>query len=523
MRKIGRLQQQVEKMTESNNKRIAKNTILLSIRTFVVMLVTLFISRVVLKALGVEEFGVYSAVGGVVSMFTMVTTAMSGAISRFLTYELGTGNIKKLCKVYSTSINAQIILAVLISILTEIIGFWLLENKMVIPSHCMDAAHWVLHFSILTFFISIVTVPFRSLIIAYERMSAFAYFGIIEVILKLGVAYLLFISNSSKLTLYALLLGVVALSVLLMNMVYCRMVFREVLYRISIDGDTLKEMLGFSVWSLIPNTAYLLNTQGINILMNLYFGVVANAARGIASQIEAAVGAFVGNFTTALNPPITKAYASGDIEGMKTLITRGVKFSFFIMLILVVPLVVECEQILFLWLGEVPPYAVTFAQCSVFSALVLQMGNPMLTGILATGSIKRYQIVVTSCGCMVFPISWLAYYFEAPPQASYIIFIVIYFLLNFIRLASLKRLIKFPVKAFVSSELMRMLLVLVISFFLPLCFRQSVTPSLLRLVASVVISFFSTIVCIYAFGLKNDERLFVFNQIKQIRNKFIRR
>lgn len=487
------------------------------------MLVTLFTSRVVLKALGVEEFGVYSAVGGVVSMFTMVTTALSGAISRFLTYELGTGNTKKLCKVYSTSINAQIILAIIISILTELIGLWLLENKMIIPAHCMDAAHWVLHFSILTFFIHIVTVPFRSLIIAYERMSAFAYFSIIEVVLKLGVAYLLFISNSSKLALYALLLGVVALSVLLMNMFYCRIVFREVRYRLSIDGSTLKEMLGFSVWSLIPNTAYLLNTQGINVLMNLFFGVVANAARGIASQIEAAVGSFVGNFTTALNPPITKAYASGDIVGMIKLITRGVKFSFFIMLILVVPMVVECEQILYFWLGEVPPYAVTFAQCSVFSALVLQMGNPMLTGILATGSIKRYQIVVTSCGCMVFPISWLVYYLEAPPQASYIIFIVIYFLLNFIRLNSLKRLIHFPVKSFLVSELTRMLLVLAVSFFVPLCFKQLMPPSLLRLVASVVMSFFSTMACIYVLGLKTDERLFVFNQIKKITNKFIKK
>ena len=206
----------------SENQRIAKNTILLSARTFVVMLVTLFTSRVVLRVLGVEEFGVYSAVGGVVAMFTMVTNALSGAISRFLTYEIGTGNLQKLCKVYSTSINAQIILAVMITILTEIIGVWMLENKMVIPEHCIAAAHWVLHFSLFTFFIQLVTVPFRSLIIAYERMSAFAYFGVIEVMLKLAVAYLLFVAESSKLTLYALLLMVVAMSVLLMNMVYCR-------------------------------------------------------------------------------------------------------------------------------------------------------------------------------------------------------------------------------------------------------------------------------------------------------------
>lgn len=509
-------------MSVINNKRIAKNTIFLSIRTFVVMLVTLFTSRVVLQALGVEDFGVYSAVGGIVSMFTMVTTALSGAISRFLTYELGTGNIKRLCKIYSTSINVQIILSIIIAVLTEIIGLWLLEKKMVIPPHSMDASRWVLHFSILTLLIQLVTVPFRSLIIAYERMSAFAYFGIIEVILKLGVAYLLFISNSSKLSLYAFLLVLVAFAVLLMNIIYCRKVFNTVHYELMIDKKTLKEMIGFSVWSLIPNTAYLLNTQGINILMNIFFGVTANAARGIASQVESAVGAFVSNFTTALNPPITKAYASGDINGMVTLISRGVKFSFFITLVLVVPIVVECEQILHLWLGEVPSKAVVFTQCSVFCALVLQMGNPMLTGILATGNIKRYQIVVTLCGCMVFPISWLAYYLDAPPQYSYIIFIVIYFLLNFIRLDTLKRLINFPVKSFLTSELIKMLLVMAVSFILPLCFTKLISPSFMRLIMSVIISFFYTVACVYILGLKTDERIFIVNQLRTIKEKFIK-
>lgn len=507
----------------SENKRIAKNTILLSIRTFVVMLVTLFTSRIVLQALGVEDFGVYSAVGGVVAMFTMVTNALSSAISRFLTYELGRKNIQKLCSVYSTAINAQIILAVIITILTEIIGVWMLENKMVIPKHSIHAANWVLHFSIFTFFIQIVTVPFRSLIIAFERMSAFAYFGIIEVILKLVVAYLLFVAESSKLILYALLLMVVALSVLLMNMLYCRMVFKEVRYKLFIDRETIKEILGFSVWSLIPNTAYLLNTQGINVLMNLFFGVTANAARGIASQVEAAIGAFVGNFTVALNPPITKAYASGDLCGMIKLINQGVKFSFFIMLFFVVPIVIECKQILNIWLGEVPPYAVTFAQCGVFSALVLQMGNPMLTGILATGNIRRYQIIVTFCGCLVFPMSWLAYYFNASPQASYVIFIIIYFLLNFIRLDSLRRLINFPVKSFIASELTRILLVLVLSFILPLCFIRLIPPSFLRLIFSVFISLLSTMVCVYTVGLKQEERIFIINQMMLFKNKFFKK
>lgn len=486
------------------------------------MIVTLFTSRVVLQALGVENFGVYSAIGGIVAMFTMVTNSLSSAIGRFLTYELGTGNIQRLCKVYSTSINVQTILAVVIALLTEIIGLWMLKNKMVIPPHCIDAAHWVLHFSIFTFVLHLITVPYRSLIIAYERMSAFAYFGIIEVVLKLAVAYLLFISDSSKLIVYAILLTIVAFVLLLMNMLYCRIIFREVRYKTSIERKVIKDILGFSVWSLLPNTAYLLNSQGINVLMNLFFGVIANAARGIATQVEAAVGAFVGNFTMALNPPITKAYASGDIPNMIKLINSGVKFSFFIMLLVIIPLVVECEYILNLWLGEVPPYVVTFTQCGVFSALVLQMGNPMLTGILATGKIRRYQIIVTVSGCMVFPISWIAYYLQAPPHASYIIFIVIYFLLNFIRLDSLKRLVNFPVKSFVLSELTRMLLVLGLSLLLPLWFIQMMPSTFLRLILSIIISLLSTLSCICVVGLKSDERKLFTNKATAFKNKIFK-
>lgn len=502
-----------------DNERIAKNTLFLSFRTIIIMFVTLFTSRVVLQALGVEGFGVYSAIGGVVSMFTMVTTALSGAISRFLTFELGTGDIKKLCKVYSTSINAQILLAIIVTLPTTIIGIWMVDNKMVFPPQYIDAAHWVLYYSVLTFFIQLVTVPFRSLIIAYERMATFAYFGILEVMLKLGVTYLLLISDSSKLSLYAFLLMVVSLVILIMNIVYCKIVFKEVQYNISIDQKTLREMLGFSLWSLIPNTAYLLNTQGINVLMNLFFGVTANAAKGIATQVESAVSAFVSNFTTALNPPITKAYASGDINGTIILIIRGVKFCFFLMLLFVIPMVVECEQILTLWLGKVPTYAVTFSQCSVFCALVLLMGNPMLTGILASGNIRRYQIVVTSCGCLVFPISWLAYYFQAPPQASYIIFIVIYFLLNFIRLDSLRRLMNFPVMSFLATDFLRMLAVFIVSFILPLYFTHLFQPSLSRLSLSIIVSLLSTCLCIYIFGLNPNERKYVLSQTKKITNK----
>ena len=502
-----------------DNNRIAKNTILLSFRTIIIMFVTLFTSRVVLQALGVEDFGVYSAVGGIVAIFSMITTSMSSAISRFLTYSLGKGDYNNLSRVYSTSINIQFCIIIIIGILTLLLGEWLLLNYMVIPSSSLVAARVVLRFSIITFVLQFITVPFRSLIIAYERMAVFAYLGIIEVILKLLVAYLLYVATSSKLVVYSVLLCGVTLIILLIHIVYCRKSFPSVKYSFNINFPVVKEMLGFSIWSLLPNTAYLLNTQGINVLMNMFFGVLANAARGIATQVESAISTFVGNFTTALNPPITKAFAAGDINGMIVLIRRGVKFSFIIILMIAVPLVVECEQILEIWLGEVPKYAVSFAQCAILSSLVLQMGNPMITGILATGNIRRYQIEVTLIGCMVFPLTWIAYKFNSSPQISYVIFILIYLFLNLVRMMALRRLIKFPMKDFLKDEMLKMGVVFIISFVLTFLISNLLSASFFRLIIIFLFSCLLTSLSSYLILLDTREREFIVSKIVFIINK----
>lgn len=483
------------------------------------MFVTLFTSRVVLQALGVEDFGVYSAVGGIVAIFSMITTSMSSAISRFLTYSLGTGDYNTLSRVYSTSINIQLCIIIIIGLLTLFLGEWLLMHYMVIPYNSLPAARMVLRFSIITFVLQFITVPFRSLIIAYERMSVFAYLGIIEVILKLLVAYILYLATASKLAVYSILLCGVAVIILIIHIGYCRMSFPAVKYSWKINLPIVKEMLGFSIWSLLPNTAYLLNTQGINVLMNLFFGVLANAARGIATQVESAISTFVGNFTTALNPPITKAFASGDINGMILLIRRGVKFSFIIILIIAVPLVVECEQILQIWLGEVPKYAVSFTQCAILSSLVLQMGNPMITGILATGNIRRYQIEVTLIGCMVFPLTWIAYKLNSLPQISYVIFIVIYLLLNLVRLVALRRLVNFPVKDFLKDEMIKMGLVLTVSFAIPLFIVNLFNASFFRLIVISLFSCLLTTITSYLILLDSSERKFMISKILFVINK----
>ena len=309
--------------SSSNNKRIAKNTLLLYIRMLFLMVVSLYTSRVVLNALGVEDFGIYNVVGGVVAMFSMLSGSLSAAITRFITYELGTGNKENLKKIFSSSVTIQIGLAVLIALLAEAVGVWFLNVKMNIPDARMVAANWVFQFSILTFAINLISVPYNASIIAHERMSAFAYISILEAIGKLAIAFLITVSPMDRLIFYSLLMCAVALLVRLVYGYYCKKHFEECTYHFLWDKELLKRMFGFAGWNFIGASSAVLRDQGGNVVINLFCGPVVNAARGIASQVNTAVHGFVSNFMTALNPQITKSYASGNRDYMMTLIFQG--------------------------------------------------------------------------------------------------------------------------------------------------------------------------------------------------------
>ena len=347
-------------LTESNNKRIAKNTIILYFRMIITMTVSLYTSRIVLKALGVEDYGIYNVVGGVISMFSILSGSLSAAISRFLTFEIGKRNFERVKIIFSTSINIQIILAFLIIILAEIIGVWFLNNKMVIPEGRLVAANWVLQCSIITFAINLISVPYNAIIVAYERMKAFAYVSIIEVILKLLIVYILLISRLDKLILYAILLLCISIIIRFIYGIYCKIHFKESNYSFVFDKELMRSMTGFAGWNFFGAGSHLLMTQGVNMLMNVFFGVAVNAARGIAVQVDGSVMSFVSNFTTALNPQITKSYASEEKGYMFSLMCAGAKYSFFLLLILSLPILFQTETILYIWLGQVPEYACNF-------------------------------------------------------------------------------------------------------------------------------------------------------------------
>ena len=371
------------------------------------MAVSLYTSRVVLNTLGVEDFGIYNVIGGVVAMFSVISGGLSAAISRYITFELGQGNTAKLKSVFSSSVTIQIGLALLIFVLAEIGGVWFLNEKMNLPESRIGAANWVLQCSILTFMVNLISVPYNAAIIAHERMQAFAYISIIEVVLKLLIVYILVIFSFDKLKLYGILLLAVACVIRIAYGIYCKRNFKECTYHFTFNKALLKEMMGFAGWNFIGSFAGVLRDQGVNIVINLFCGPVINAARAIAFQVNVAVNGFATNFMTAINPQITKSYASGDYPYMLTLVQSGARFSFYLLLLLSLPIIIETNTILTLWLKNVPEYTVIFVRLVLVFAMCEVLSGTQITALQATGNIRNYQIVVGSLQLLNFPISYL--------------------------------------------------------------------------------------------------------------------
>lgn len=506
--------------TSDNNKRIAKNTLLLYVRMLFTMAVSLFTSRVILNTLGVEDYGINNVVGGIVTMFSVLSGSLSSSISRFITFELGKGNIERLKTIFSTGINIQLGMSVLIIIIAEAVGIWFLNAKMNIPADRMVAANWVFQCAILTFVLNLLSVPYNAAIIAHEKMSAFAYISVVEVTLKLIIVYMLTISPFDRLKTYAVLLLCVGAVIRFIYGYYCKRHFEECTYHFVFDKPVLKEMTGFAGWNFLGNGAYMLNTQGVNILMNLYFGVAVNAARGIATQVDAALKQFVNNFTTAVNPQITKSYAQGDLDYMHKLVCRSAKFSAFLMMFFAVPIILETNTILTIWLKTVPDYAVIFLQWIIISSFMdTVLANSLVTSMFATGKIKRYQIIVTTVGCLVFPLSWIAFKLGFEPQVGYILYFIIYTILLFVRLYLLKDMVKLPVMMYIREVLYKLAPIIVVGFSIPGILILTMDAGWLRLILVCLLSVLVTAASEYFIGLSNKEKNFVAEKIKLVIGK----
>lgn len=506
--------------TAESNKRIAKNTLLLYTRTFLTMAIALYTSRAVLNVLGVTNYGIYNVVGGVVAMFSVLSGTFSSSISRFITYELGSKNFERLQKIFSTSLNIQLIISAVIILIGEIIGVWFINYKMQIPTERLTAANWVFQCSLFTFIINLISIPYNACIIAHEKMSAFAYISILEAILKLIIVYLLLLSPIDKLITYAILLVTVALVIRSTYAIYCKRHFNECKYQLIYDKQLSKEMLSFAGWSFFGNSAYMFNTQGVNILINIFYGVSFNAARGISTQVEAAIMQFVNNFTMAINPQITKSYAAGDKEYMFTLICRGAKFSYFLLLFFAIPFILEANTILELWLKVVPEYAPTFLKLTILGSMAMILGNTMLTAVSATGNIRSYQIWVTIIGCLVFPLTWITYRLGYPVESAYILYAIIYFILIFVRLYFVKKQLKFPAKIFIKQVLLKVLTVSILAFIIPAIINFYFPANLGRLLLTIISGTLSTFLFIFLIGLDSSEKSALQIKIKSVMQKF---
>ena len=494
--------------TTVNNKRIAKNAIYLYIRTFIIMLVTLYTSRVILQILGETDYGVYNVVGGITIMFTFVINALTSATQRFLNYELGKGNKQAVKDVFCMSMNIYLIVVCIVIFLGETIGLWFLNTQLNIPVDRIDAAKWVYQFSIIASCLAILRIPYNACIVAHEKMSFYAYISIAEATLKLGTVFLLMAEIVDNLIFYSILLGVVALLILIAYYVYCIKSFDTCNYKVYWSKETAKQLLGFSGWSIFGSIAVLCANQGVSFIMNIFCGVIVNAALGIASQVSVAINSFVTGFQTAFNPQLVKSYANNEKEAFFSLLYRSSRISYLLMLIPAVAMYFWCGKILHIWLCEVPEFAIEFTQMIILYALIDSLSNPLWISVQATGKVKNYQCWVSLISLMNLPIAYFLLKAGLSPITVMVIKVLINAIIHIGRMIHLKFLVKLSFRKYNMNVMSRVLLVTLFSLPYPICFYKS-DNVLLHIVVTLMIS---TAIA-FLIGLNASERQFFFYKI----------
>lgn len=485
----------------------------------VIMIISLYMSRVILDTLGVSDYGIYNVVGGFVTMFTLLSGSLSNAISRFITFELGKGDKQRLAKVFSTSVTVQILLSIAIGVLLEIIGIWFLNYKMQMPVDRLNAANWVLQCSILTFILNLISIPYNGCIIAHEHMTAYAYIGVLDVMLKFVSVLFLYITFYDKLIIYAILLAGSALIVRLVYGIYCSHNFEECKYRFFFDKPLIKQMIAMASWNFLGASGGVLNNQGVNVLINLFFGVTVNAARGIATQVNSAVQAFAGSFITALNPQITKSYAQGKIDEMRKLFYRGSKVSYFLMLIIALPIIVEAPTILQIWLKTVPEYTIVFVRYTMLISLTTVLSNILFTIAMANGNIKRYQLWMGTLSLSIFAITYIAFKLNANVTACYLIAFLMDIVIVTVRIIIVNRLVDIDLKAFVKMVLFRIIIVTILSACVSFGIRSLLHDFFFSTPIVIAITIISICFFVFIFGLNRNEREFIINKISTYKKK----
>ena len=500
--------------TSDNNKRIAKNTMLLYVRMLFTMAISLYTSRVILKTLGVEDFGIYNVVGGVVSMLGFITGSMTGASSRFITYNIGTENKKIVKRTFANIMFIHILLAILILILAETIGVWFMTTKLQIPESRINAAFWVYQFSVFAALLSILYSPYNALIVAHEKMSAFAYISIFDAIMKLIIVYLLNIIPFDKLIVYAwLFFSIQALDISL-YFFYCWRHFDESHTVPRKNNKLFHEMFAFAGWTLTGNLAAVGYTQGLNILLNMFFGPVVNAARGIAVQVQNVCRNFCYNFQMAINPQITKSYASHNLEYMHSLVVKSSKFSLFIMLLITLPIMLEADIILKMWLGNVPTHTVSFLRLVLCYSLLYTLQNPIVHSINAVGDLKKFQLIESSMLLTIVPLSYLALKFgKIPPEYVFVIHLFVEIITQFARVQIVLPKISMSIRKYYKEVLFPSVLFVLVGSAIPVVMSLQMQKQLFSALIVCLFSVLSVCIAFYYIGCNKQERLFVLDKM----------
>lgn len=507
--------------TSENNKRIARNTLMLYARMFVIMGVTLYTSRVVLRALGVTDYGIYNVVGGFIVMFAIISNSLSAAIGRFITFELGRGDAERLRRIFATAVLIQLAIGCIVVILAESVGLWFLNSRMNIPPERMTAAHWVYQLSVLTFTVKLISVPYDACIRAHERMAAFAYISIFEAAGNLTVALTITLLPVDRLAGYAVLVGAVALMVRGIYGWYCKAHFEECRFRLTFDKALTKEIFGFAGWNFIGASSGVLRDQGVNVLLNIFCGPAMNAARGIAMQVNTAVTSFSTNFVAAVNPQITKSYAAGNREYTMRLVFQGARLSFYLLLLVSLPVLVEAPALLQLWLGEVPEHTVAFVRLAIVYAMSEAISTTMITLMLATGRIRNYQLIVGGCQMLNFPVAYLLLKAGLPAETTMAGAIVIAFGCLFLRLYMLRGMTGLSVRRFLREVAGNIFAVCFVAGLAATAISHALPECALRTVISCAACLAVTGAVVFAIGCSPTEKRLVTEKLSGLKEKML--
>ena len=504
----------------ADNKRIAKNTIYLYIRTFVSMVVALYTSRKILEALGVESFGIFNVVGGIISLMSFINSSMSVATQRYLTYELGKGTEGNFNKVFNIAVYIHAIIAVIVLIAAETVGVWFVNTQLNIPEAQMESANWVFQATILTTILGILQTPYNAAIVSHEHMHIYAYVGLGETFARLFIVLGLSYYPYDKLTIWGFALSAIQLCTSLLYRFYCIKKFDNCnLRRNTWDLPLAKSMLGFTGWNMFGTIAWTLKDQGASVLLNIFDGPIVNAARGVSGQVTGAIKGLVGGFQSAVNPQLTKTYAANDLAATCNLLYKSSKFSYFLLLIISIPVLLEINFLLNVWLVEVPPYAALFTRIVIMEAVFDSLAGPMVTSLMATGRIKWYQIVVGSILLLNIPIAYILLKLGYPIATPFFVSMAFMFLGNASRLLFCHKMLGLSIRNYISMVILPITIVSVLAFIVPYFIVSVMTEGWIRLLTCSASSVVFGVAAIFCCGFTTSERSFIINLL---RNKLLR-